>query len=299
MGKVYEEIEYMIKKREFLFCSEKSFEDSKYVAFGVPFDLTSTFRPGSRYGPEAIRRYSSNIEINSVMFDFNVDDVKIHDLGDIAFSYKLSKMLRRTYTVCRRIISSNKIPIMLGGEHTFTLASVLAACKEKRNLALVVFDAHLDLRDEYMDLRVGHATYLRRLLEKRGDLNVVVLGVSGYSEEEVREARRRGVVYYTSRQIMENPDLIRRRLSTAIGGRPIYISIDIDVLDPSYAPGVGNPEPLGITPHHLLELLYSICSPAVAGIDIMEVSPINDQGLSAAYAARILVEIIAAIEMRG
>ena len=299
MDKIYEEIGHIIKSRDFLFCSDKSFEDSKYVAFGVPFDLTSTFRIGSRYGPEAVRRYSSNIEINSVMFDFNIDNVKLHDLGDVVFSYKLSKMLKRTYTVCRKILSHGKIPIMLGGEHTFTLSSVLAAYRERRDLVLVVFDAHLDLRNEYMDLKISHATYLRRLLERAEGLDVVVLGVRGYSEEEVLEARRRGVTYYTTRQIVENPDLIRRRLSTTIGGRPIYISIDIDVLDPVYAPGVGNPEPLGITPNNLLELLYSICSPAVVGMDVMEVSPLHDHGLSAAYAAKILVEMIAAIEMRG
>jgi len=284
------EAEFYMKKRETFLGVDVPLQLSRFVFFGVPYDLTSSFRPGCRYGPEAIRRFSLNIEANSYLKKIDTSTTPVHDLGDIVFSFKPSTMLKRVYRVVKKITLSGKIPIMAGGEHTFTLASFLASCHE--NSALVVLDAHFDLRDEYGDLKVNHATYLRRLVEKRPGTEVVLLGVRGYDLSEEKYALEHGITYVKADEVVDG-SRIRRILREKIAGRRIYVSVDIDVLDPAYAPGVGNPEPEGLTPLQVFELIHLLGKFKPRGFDLMEVNPLFDNGSTAAVSAKILMEFLA------
>ncbi|MDJ0269831.1 MAG: agmatinase [Aigarchaeota archaeon] len=285
-----------LRRSETFLGLEYSLDEAKYVAFGVPYDLTSSFRACSRYGPEMLRKFSSNLESNSVNLEFDARSVRLHDAGDVRFTYSLAAMLKRVFRVVKDIRRLGKTPLMVGGEHTFTMPAVMACFRDVEGV-LIVFDAHFDLRDNYLGTRMNHATYLRRLLEKR-KLKVAVVGVRGYDYDELKTARELGITYYTSKQIHDNLDQVLSRIRVFAGGRPAYVSVDIDVLDPAYAPSVGNPEPNGITPYDLVELLHAVCSPTIVGLDIMEVCSIYDNGLTAAQATRVLVECITAIESK-
>ncbi|HIQ30332.1 MAG TPA: agmatinase [Candidatus Caldiarchaeum subterraneum] len=298
------ELDFFIKGRETLFGSEYSYQDSDYISFGVPYDLTSTYRIGSRYGPRAVREASGNIELNSVVNPFSsIENLKLHDLGDVIFCYRLSRMLRRVYNVVRLIISSGKTPIMLGGEHTFTLPAILAILRRTQKVTLVILDAHFDLRSEYLDLKICHATYLYHLLRRaksRGwEIEVAVIGVRAYDKEELDNVESFGVEYFTAPNVVREREDIRKRINELTEDKMVYLSVDVDVLDPAYAPGVGNPEPLGLSLLDALEVINSISpSASLAGLDVMEVSPLYDKGESSLAAARLLAEVLALFSMR-
>jgi len=264
--------------------SEKSFEEATYVAFGVPFDATASYRPGSRFAPIFLRMMSENLEIPEE------DLIELADLGDLPPTNKVEAMLRRVGTVTEKIMAQRKIPVILGGEHTLTLA---AASRVPEEVILVVFDAHLDLRDEYMDTRINHTTWLRRLTEKRKNLKTLVIGARAYTREEFEYAKGNKLGIVTSLEINEDVQKCREKISKIIStSEKIYLSIDIDVLDPAYAPGVGNPEPGGISPIHLFQLIKLVSSKELVGIDVVEVNPLFDNGQSAANAVYAVYEAL-------
>jgi len=256
--------------------SERAFKEADYVAFGVPFDATASYRPGSRFAPFELRLMSEYLELPGE------DSIRLADLGDLPLTNSVEAMLRRVGEVVERIFSEGKVPIALGGEHTLTLAS---ASKLKSDTALVIFDAHLDLRDEYMDTRVNHTTWLRRLLENKDIEKVIVIGARAYISEEAECAEKFDVRVVTSSDILQNFEKtvmeVRRFVSDVDG---VYLSFDLDVLDPGYAPGVSNPEPGGITPMHFFELTKVISRIGVKGVDVVEVNPLFDNGQAAANA---------------
>lgn len=286
------EMRYLTSAKEPLLGAEKPLEEADYVAFGVPYDLTSSFRPGSRYGPEAVRKFSANLEPNSYVRDYDSLAAPVYDAGNLVFDYRLSVMLKRTYRLVNAIRALGKKPIMIGGEHTFTLAAVLAFKSPK--LSLIVLDAHLDLREEYCGLRLSHATYLRRLRERRPEHKISVIGVRGYDKSEIDYATNSSINIIYSREL-SNPAEVSKRLEHQIADGDIYISLDIDVLDPAYAPGVGNPEPGGLSVSQLIDIIHEIAVERVVGFDVMEVSPLFDTGATAAAASRLIVELLAAM----
>jgi agmatinase len=287
-----QDLKFLTQAREPLLGLETPLEKADYISFGVPYDLTSSFRPGSRYGPEYVRRFSANIECNSYFRDFDATQALIYDAGNIAFDYRLPTMLKRVYRLSRIIDSMGKIPIMIGGEHTFTLPAVQAL--KRHSPSLVILDAHLDLRDEYCGLRLNHATYLRRLREKRPDIPMLVVGARGYDRSEAGYAEKNGITVISSREC-ENTAKIHETIGGFVEGRDVYVSVDMDVLDPGYAPGVGNPESGGLTTNQLLEIIQMMEGARIIGFDLMEVSPLYDNGATAAAAGRILVELLAVI----
>jgi len=257
-------------------CSERSFREARYIVFGVPFDATASYRPGSRFAPRELRLASEYLELPGA------EAIPLADLGDLPLTSSVDAMLRRVGEVVERIIAEGRVPIALGGEHTLTLASVP---KLGSGTALIVFDAHLDMRDEYMDTRINHTTWLRRLLELGEVDSVIVIGARAYLAEEVECAERFGVKMITSAEIFQDFEraVVKvKRLTSEVGG--VYLSLDLDVLDPGYAPGVGNPEPWGIAPQHLFELVGAVSGVGVRGIDVVEVNPLFDNGSTAANA---------------
>ena len=230
--------------------------------FGAPYDLTSSFRPGSRFAPQRIRESSWGFESYIPELGLDLRDHEIADVGDLALSFDLKGALLEVESLSREIISEGSVPFMLGGEHSMTVGNL--RCLD--DISLLVFDAHLDYRAEYLD-RDGHGCALRRIDEMGKAKNIVVLGARSYSRDEVEDLGER-IEFYPPHEAEMG---LQRFLQKT---EKIYISIDMDVLDPAYAPGVANPEPRGITPSLIIELLdKAIDNCKIVGLDLVEISP--------------------------
>ena len=255
------------------------YEDADYVIVGVPFDGTSSFRPGSAEAPEEIRRASYCFEPFMMEYGVSLSDIKIHDMGDISIHDTVENMGRELQDVVDDILDSKKFPIIIGGEHS--LSSYVVSCFE--DVFVLILDAHLDYRDTYEGLKRSHATVTRRISESSID-GLTVLGVRSISQDEWGE---RLPTYYGPNDITE--DIINN-----LSNKRIYLSIDMDVFDPSFAPGVGNPEPYGMEPI-LCKRLIDVIADNLVGVDIVETCPKYDtSGITSNLAARFIYDILGA-----
>lgn len=257
--------------------------------FGVPFDSTHSFRPGTRFGPDAIRLAFNNIEILSTKYNLDMDLVNINDLGNTKLTVMADELIDMLSKITQELISKNKQIIILGGEHLITYATFLSFPK---NTGFIVFDAHYDLRDEYADTKLSHATYLRRIIEERGSDNIVHVGARSITKEELAFKTEHTIRTITDKEIREGngPKLVKDAISTF---KNTYLSIDLDVLDPAYAPGVGNPEAIGLTSRELFDMIYALEDVEIPCVDIVEMCPPYDNGATAAIAAKLMAEVIA------
>ncbi|MBS7610261.1 agmatinase [Candidatus Bathyarchaeota archaeon] len=270
-----------------------NFDEARYVIFGVPFDGTSSYRPGSRFAPMAIREASLNIETYSFRTGLDIEDLRLSDLGDLHIA-DLDETLRRAGSVVKEISALGKVPLAMGGEHTISFATSRALGKP---LKIVSFDAHMDLRDDYLGVRLCHATFNRRLCEELGNEALIEVGIRAVCKEELDYAKKKGIRFITSRQIMEEPKEAFKDLEESLeGAGRIYVTVDMDVLDPAFAPGVGNPEPEGLPTSILLDLLKIVCDERCLGFDIVEVTPLYDRGETAIQAAKIIFEALCYLE---
>lgn len=274
---------------------QTEFVEAEYVVLGVPLDLTSTYRSGARFAPIAIREASLNIETYSFRTSIDVEDLKIHDLGDLHVTGDVEETLRRLELVAGDLLKVGKTPVVIGGEHTLTLGMMQVA---NGNSALVSFDAHLDLRNQYMDLAVSHATFMRRIREQVNPNKILEIGTRAVCKEELDYAEKSGIQSVTAKEIHENG------ASKTIGAvknlledcEKTYVTIDMDVLDPAYAPAVQNPEPDGLSVPVFLDVLCGVCDERVTALDLVEVTPHYDQGITAVQAAKTLFEALCHIE---
>jgi len=276
---------------------EKSGEprDADILLFGAPLDVTASYRGGSRFAPTAIREASQYMESYSVRTGLDWDDLKLVDIGVVAEVGEVEPAIENIRRVVEEITALGKLPAMLGGEHTITLGALRALRPE----AVVVFDAHLDLRDTLFDERLCHATYLRRAHEEQ-DFKLVIVAARALSGEEVEYTEEKGVTVVTARDVKRfgvEPvlEMIRDTLEDA---ESIYLSVDMDAIDPAEAPAVGNPSPEGIDVTQLLDLTTGIIDRRLVGFDLNEVSPSYDSGLTAIQAAYICLEILYVIQNR-
>lgn len=273
---------------------DKGFNEATYVILGVPLDVTSTYRPGSRFGPLAIREASQNLESHSLRAGRDIDDLKAFDAGDLIVLGTVEETLDRLQLVVGEISAAGKIPIVLGGEHTITYGCV----KPLKDVAVLSFDAHLDMRDEYIGRRLSHATFMRRICESIGPEKVMEVGIRSVCKEELEYVEKEDVKYITSLEIMK-PNLsgVVKRIDGFLSEfKGFYLTIDMDILDPSYAPAVGNPSPEGLSPTVLLDLLQEVCEYNLVGFDIVETSPHYDFGVTAFQAAHIIFNVLAFVE---
>jgi len=277
---------------------QKSFEEADYIIFGVPFDVTSTYRSGARFGPNAIRQASLNIETYSFRTGLDVEDLKLHDLGDLHISTDTEKTLERIALVIKDLLGAGKTPITIGGEHTITLGVMKGLGDKASKTALVSFDAHLDLRDEFMGLKLSHTTFMRRIDEEVKPAKIIEIGTRAVCKEELAYAKKAGIEFFTAHQIKkEGSERVAKQLREKLGNyKSIYLSVDMDVLDPAHAPAVQNPEPEGLETDVLLDILSTICDKRVVGLDVVEVAPNYDLGISAVQAARVIFEVLCQIE---
>lgn len=269
------------------------FDGADFVLLGVPFDATSTYRPGSRFGPLAIRKASENLEVYSFRTGLDLEEeVRLFDMGDLNVLASVEGTLDRLETVVREVLDAGKFPVILGGEHTITYGAVKALGD---GVAVLSFDAHMDLRDEYLGSRLSHATFMRRLAELIGPEKVMEVGVRAVSREELGFAEDSGLQYISEREIVSGEGIVDVIDAFLSDQKRVYLTIDMDVIDPSYAPAVGNPFPGGMSPTALLDILQSVW-PNVVGFDLVEVSPLYDGGQTAIQAAHIVHEALAIAE---
>ena len=273
---------------------QKSFEKADYIILGVPFDVTSTYRTGARFGPNAIRAASLNIETYSFRTGIDIEDLQLHDLGDLHVSTDIKKTLEKLELVIKDILQTGKKPVSIGGEHTITLGILKALGDKASKTAIVSFDAHLDLREQYSGLRLSHTTFMRRINEQVKPAKIIEVGTRAACKEELEYAKKAGIEFFTAHQLRsEGAEQIARRLKeTLVQYENIYLSVDMDVLDPAYVPAVQNPEPEGLETCTLLDILYKICDKRVVGFDVVEITPNFDHGVSAIQAAKVISEIL-------
>jgi len=263
--------------------------ESVAVIFGVPYDSTHSYKPGCRFGPDVIRDAFNNIEIFQPEFGIDLETVNINDLGNTKHTVVAAEMLQMVENITSELKEQNKQLIILGGEHLITLGSFTCFPKDT---GYVVFDAHYDLRDQYADIKLSHAAYLRRIIEKRGSENIVHVGARAFVKEELAFLKEHNVVTVSDKEIRDGngPKLLKDITSTFDS---IYLSIDLDVLDPAFAPGVGNPEAVGISSRELYDLVTTLQNKKIVAADIVELNPTYDNGATASMAAKMVSTIIA------
>jgi agmatinase len=277
--------------------AESSYHDSDFVIFGAPYDGTVSHRAGTGKAPVAIRKESYNFETYLYEYDIELENISIHDAGNIISTQNSQEALDKIYTFTKKAATAGKFPIMLGGEHSLSAGAVkglIAARTEEEvpPLGVVVLDAHLDFRQEYESKKYSHACVTRRLSELVGINKVIPIGVRSMSGEEHRDVQDARLRYYNMDTISEmGMKILLDDVKEILATPRIYLSIDMDVIDPAFAPGVGNPEPFGLQPEKVKECI-EILAPNLVGFDIMEVSPPFDNGNTSALAARFVRNVI-------
>lgn len=277
---------------------QKPFDKAKYIILGVPFDVTSTYRTGARFGPNAIRQASLNIETYSMRTGTDVEDLLMHDLGDLHVAAKTENTLQTLKHVVNSIIENKKTPVTIGGEHTITLGITRSLRTNAAKTAIISFDAHLDLRNEFLGLKLSHTTFMRRINEEVKPAKIIEVGTRAVCKEELEYAKKADIEFVTTQQIRKDgskqtADKLRKKLD---GFSNIYLSVDMDILDPAYVPAVQNPEPDGLEMPALLDILDAVCDSRVIGFDVLEIAPNYDRGVSAIQAAKVIFEILCFLE---
>ncbi|MGN0620713.1 MAG: agmatinase [Porcipelethomonas sp.] len=270
----------------FIGC-DNEYDESKIVIFGAPFDSTTSYRPGTRFASSAMRNESFGIETYSPYQDKDLEDIKVFDGGDLELCFgNPESALSSIEEMTTGILNDGKLPLMIGGEHLVTLGSVRAAAKKYHNLHIIHFDAHADLRDDYLGQKLSHACVMRRCHEIVGDKKIFQFGIRSGDREEF---------YWGKEHVSTNKFNFcgLENLHSIIGNHPVYFTLDLDVLDPSCFCGTGTPEAGGVSFTELLLAVQTVSTMNVVGLDINELSPMLDQsGASTALACKLLREIL-------
>ncbi|MCL2141787.1 MAG: agmatinase [Methanimicrococcus sp.] len=277
------------------FCDANyEYDDADYVIFGAPFDNTSSFRAGSRWAPDEMRKVSANFEPYNPKYDLDMTYMPICDAGNVLVSANIDETLEWIYEDVQRIVADGKFPIMMGGEHSLSYAPIKAcydACDDKDDFAVLVLDAHFDLREDFRGLKNNHACVSHHILENITK-KYVSIGIRSGAKEEWDYARKAGVKYYTADDVYETgiSKVIQEALKY-LDSKHIYLSLDMDAIDPAYCAGLGTPEPFGMTDRDVREVLRQT-APYTIGFDVVEIAPEYDNSISAVLAAKLMREFI-------
>lgn len=275
----------------FLAC-DATYEDANIVLFGVPFDGTTSYRPGTRFGPNAIRTESFGIETYSPYADKDLCDIAVFDGGDLELPFgNTEKVLELTEQYTEKLLSDGKIPVMLGGEHLITLGAVRAAFQKYPDLQIIHLDAHTDLREEYLGETLSHSSVMKRIWDFVGDGNIHQFGIRSGEQFEFEFAKKHTHLHKFDLKDFEH-------VLPSLKDKPVYFSLDLDVLDPSIFCGTGTPEAGGVSFKELLEVILRLNELTIIGCDINELSPHYDQsGTSTAVACKITRELL--LQLKG
>lgn len=275
----------------FIGC-DASYEDAKIVLFGAPFDSTTSFRPGARFGPAAMRHESFGLETYSPYQDADLTDYAVFDSGDLELCFgsaeaALSDIEERTET----ILADGKLPVLLGGEHLVTLGAFRAVLNRYPDVHIIHFDAHADLRDDYLGAKLSHACVLRRCHDLIGDGRIHQFCIRSGERKEFQFAKEHTDMHPLTLDGLSDCVAVLKTSHT-----PVYFTIDLDCLDPSVFPGTGTPEAGGITFLQLLEAMQEVSRCRIVGADMNELAPMLDTtGVSTATSCKVLRELLIAI----
>ncbi len=275
----------------FIGC-ESSFEEASIVLYGAPFDSTTSFRPGARFGPSAMRHESFGLETYSPYQDKDLIDISVFDSGDLELCFGSSEIaLSDIQKRAEEILKAGKFPLLLGGEHLVTLGAVRAAAAKYPDLHIIHFDAHADLRDDYLGAKLSHACVLRRCHEIVGDGHIHQFCIRSGEREEFQFASRHTDFHpFTFEGLGETVRELKEKQV------PVYFTIDLDCMDPSVFPGTGTPEAGGVSFLELLKAIRIVSQTNVVGADVNELAPMLDtSGVSTATACKVLRELLLAI----
>lgn len=272
------------------FCdSIDNYADAKYVIIGVPFDSTVSFRAGEKLAPNTIRQASYNMESLVLRKKYDLKKANIFDMGDLDETHDSEEMNEMVFSVVDEIVSDGKFPVLLGGEHSISFGAI----KRLRKKTLFI-DAHTDFRKSYLGNFYSHASIARRASEIIGIENVMSVGIRSVSPEELESGTQKFISSFEFHSQKEKS--LKEIKNFSNGG--VYFSIDMDGIDPSFAPGVGTPEPFGLSNWDMLDII-DVISHDLVGLDIVEITPVYDNGNTSAFAARLIQEIIASRESRN
>lgn len=285
-------MEFVINNVETFLECDKPFKEAKIALFGAPFDSTTSYRPGTRFGSGAIRRESYGIESYSPYQDKDLIDAPVMDCGDLELCFGNTEMaLKAIENQTTAIFQAGKLPFMLGGEHLVTLGAFRAAASAYPDINIIHLDAHADLRDEYLGVSWSHACVIRRCWEIIGDGKIWQFGIRSGDREEFAWGKEH---VFTNRFNLEGIEETVRSL----GDAPVYFTVDLDVLDPSIFPGTGTPEPGGVSFDALRQAVTYVCGHAnVVSCDVNELSPHYDaSGVSTMVACKLVREMLLALK---
>src|SRR4030042_4838662 len=260
-----------------------SFSDCRVVILGCPYDGTASFHPGARFGPGAIRKASWGIETFSPYCQRDLNDFSVHDMGDLELPLGEKQIaLGLIRKALRPILVKKKFPVLLGGDHLITLPIIDEILRMHPDLCLLHIDAHADLRDDYLGETLSHSTVMRRVTEHLGRKRLFQLGTRSGTKEEFELAKKMKTIVSIDQTSLTG--MVRR-----LRGRPVYISFDLEALDPSVIPGVGTPEPGGLTFQGFISLLDQLRSLRVIGFDIVELTPDYDPSQISSLTASVIL----------
>lgn len=266
---------------------DQSDNSKKFGIIGIPFDSTSTYRTGARFGPMAVREASYNFEKYNMGFGKNLD-ANVFDFGDVEVIHgNFKKTSKNIEFSVSELLEMNVTPVVIGGEHTISHGVLKALDVE--NATIIHFDAHTDLRDEYMGEEYSHAAVMRRIFDLNPE-KIIQIGVRSCSEDEVIFAHENQITQFTSREVNENLEKIKKVIKDIEGN--VYVSVDIDVLDPAYAPHVGTPSPCGLNPFQLESLIHSLEGKEVIGFDLVEVSSTEFGDITSINGAKAIYDFL-------
>ncbi len=274
----------------FIGCAA-DFEDAKIVLIGAPFDSTTSYRPGTRFASSAIRKESFGIEIYSPYLDKELDTSAVCDAGDLELPFgNPSRALDVIEEAASEILSADKLPFLIGGEHLVTLGIFRAVFNKYPDVHIVHFDAHTDLRDDYMGEKLSHATVIRRCHDLVGDHKIFQFGIRSGEKAEFEFAKAHLI------QEKFTADTIAEAIAQ-LKGKPVYLTVDLDVLDPSQLPGTGTPEAGGLNFETLRSALMKVAGLNIVGLDVNELNPMLDPtGASTALACKLVRELLIALQ---
>jgi len=270
--------------------ADANYEESDFVIFGIPFDKTSTFRKGADRAPDEIRKASWNFETYNYRTGFDIKNVKIHDYGNLDISNKKPfEMVIEVKDFTKKLLRDKKFPIAIGGEHSVSSGIIPAY---PRDIAVLSLDAHMDFRDTYEDEKYNHACVIKRISDHINVENIAILGMRSADKKEFLEAKEQNLFFIDSFEVKDmgikkSIEKIRSKLNN----KTIYLTLDIDVLDPCYLPATSTPEPFGLTTFDVDEIIKSF-SKQLIGFDIVEVCPKYDSGISSLIAAKYIRSVI-------
>lgn len=275
----------------FIAC-DAAYEAAKTVLFGAPFDSTTSFRPGARFGSAAIRHESFGLETYSPYQDRDLEDISVFDAGDLELCFGSAEAaLKDIEDRAREILRDGKLPFLIGGEHLVTLGAVRAAVEKYPDLHIIHFDAHADLRNDYLGARLSHACVIRRCHELTGDGRIHQFCIRSGERAEFEFARA-----HTDMHKFDFDGLEELAGRLARDNTPVYLTVDLDCLDPSGFCGTGTPEAGGVSFTQLLAAILTVSKTNIIGADVNELAPMLDQsGASTAAACKIVREMLLAI----